>query len=189
MTPKEYLAWYVEATKSLPMIHSISPEYSSPSEYYLKNGSEFESQSLTSDEKEYLKLLPIAECLKKMCYQNAQRLLLFFPPRGDKKKMQLQYIEGYATNGILPVQHAWLSLNGKVVDPTFGPLDSLFRRKHRILGEFPPNFKYFGVVVSESHIREFIFNHQIWSSIVDDFMCNYPLLTKKSCQKRSEQRK
>ena len=147
--------------------------YVSISDYVLKNGHLFESAPLTPGEKSYVRLLGMEKCKLKACYRNAQRTFLFHP---GVHGMVLKYIEGYATIGFLPVQHAWLSLNGKVVDLTWGPMDKRGHRKGRVLGVIPPGFEYYGLAIERREVSDFVLAHETWGPIIDDYECGFPML-------------
>jgi hypothetical protein len=71
----------------------------------------------------------------KQCYKNAQRLMI-----ADSER-RLRYCEGYL-DGSVP--HAWVTINGKVVDLTGEALDRHLRRIRRAQdGEH----SYFGSVI------------------------------------------
>lgn len=53
----------------------------------------------------------------KHCYQNCLRLLF------EDDENLLRYCEGYADIGVGPFQHAWLTINRRVVDPTLDAAD------------------------------------------------------------------
>lgn len=94
---------------------------------------------LTDRERRYIDHL-IATCgvrsfRIKQCYKNAQRLMTF-----DTEK-RLRYCEGYL-DGSVP--HAWVTINGKVVDVTGEALDRYLRRIHRVSDG---KRSYFGTVI------------------------------------------
>jgi hypothetical protein len=84
----------------------------------------------------------------KECFYNAQALAM------SDETETIRYHEGFALGHFFPVHHAWVTINGKVVDLTWrnvrladdadayealaDPLD------HRILGRAPEAFVYFG---------------------------------------------
>jgi len=182
MTVTEYLEAEVTLLKAFKGLKDING-YVSISDFILRNGTQFLSASLNEEEEEYVRSLGFKGSRIKECYKNTQHALLFHLPCLG---MTLEYVEGYACASILPVMHSWLSLNGKVIDPTWGPRSKSNRRLGRILGTFPPDYDYYGVVIEEKKVSAFINNHHVWSSIIDDYHCHYPLLTGKECKQNGD---
>jgi hypothetical protein len=92
---------------------------------------------LTDDEHRYIEELMAAlggrRCFRvKQCYRNAQRLII----HDDKKR--LRYWEGLYSDG---VPHAWVTINGKVVDVTQDAVNRKLKTLHETGDE------YFGVVI------------------------------------------
>jgi len=97
---------------------------------------------------------------EKHCYQNCFRLLFLDDDR------RLRYWEGYADVGCPPFQHAWLTINRKVVDPT---LDAVDRD-----GTPSPYRAYFGVEIPRKLVVKlleercgvpFITQQRMWDSL------------------------
>ncbi len=137
--------------------------YFGPHDYLARHGKVFESQPLTAAETAYLKnalakhrgeRFPLGNC-----FENALRL--------SRRTPGLNYVVGVATvsRGVL-APHAWVSLNGKVIDltclKTWNPyrshlLDRTDRRSGRdttrdsrvsrrlgVFGEIPPGWLFVG---------------------------------------------
>jgi len=154
----------------------------------LDRGRPFESLPLTDAEvtwlfkliDEYRSKFPI-----KHCYSNSQGLLLFNTGLNEQADdHELRYVEGYAV-GVIPIPHAWLSLNGKVVDLTMRLKKPWTRRskvkkgrlKDRVLGEFPTlEREYYGIELPTRLIHERIARTQEYGSLIDDWMSGFPLL-------------
>lgn len=123
-------------------------------EYVLAHGTPFRSQELTDDE---WKVVDHAagrrHFLPKHCYLNVDRLVRM--DAGD----DLQYCEGYwydiRTRDPLKApgyaHHAWVTLNGKVIDPTLrhnrDTGHGKTRWRDRPVGIIPKEEAYFGVEV------------------------------------------
>ena len=91
-------------------------EHISVAGYVLREGRPFGSSPLTQEEKEYIDICNWREHRKRDCYYNAQMTAMSMPPRAG---IRLLYAEGFVNTGNgVPIHHAWLSLNGKVVDTT-----------------------------------------------------------------------
>ncbi len=133
--------------------------YFGPHDYLARHGKVFESQSLTDAETAYLKnalakhrgeRFPLGNC-----FENALRL--------SRRTPGLNYVVGVATLSGVLAPHAWVSLNGKVVDltclKTWNPDRSPYldrtvplsrrggcrvARRLGIFGEFPPGWLFVG---------------------------------------------
>lgn len=109
-------------------------KYTHPDQFFKEHGNFFQSAPLTPEEEEEVRraIANPKDFKMKECFYNAQVIA----QRGP-----LQYVEGYCFPGLLPVQHAWNAINGKVVDVTL---------KHQnggsvIAGLIPDGWEYFGV--------------------------------------------
>lgn len=107
------------------------------------------------------------------CYRNAQELVL------RDATGTLQYAEGYALGrAIIPVLHGWVTVNGKVVDPTWLPVQ---------VGRVAvpsTSWHYFGAPFSRADIREIADlepprrrgrKGQLWS-LLDYWEAEWPIL-------------
>ena len=59
---------------------------------------------------------------QKMCYRNAAELVRLVAGLGAFKLMMapVRYVEGYAySSGLLPIEHAFVKIGDKYIDPTF----------------------------------------------------------------------
>ena len=162
-------------------------------QYVLNNGSEHtKSEPLTEDEREYIELIRIGlELQPKQCFHNAQMLVF------NDMDNRLTYHEGYVqANAPFPVLHAWVTLNGKMVDLTLDtntytaeqlqafmaegePLGRAEDLSDRVLGVVPDGWDYFGVPFSDSvSIRSRILRRGETFSLIDDWKESFPLLEK-----------
>jgi len=96
----------------------------------------------------------------KHCYQNCVQLLF------ADEKSSLNYCEGYANVGAGPFQHAWLTINEKVVDPTVDAADRS--------GMSIPYRAYFGIQIPRKQLLKllkdgsygpFITHHSLWQEL------------------------
>ena len=166
---KKYLEENLEMVNG---INSNIPEgfyYSSQYDFILKHGKFYEPQELKSHEaliiKKALKRIGfIPE--KKKCFYNAQMLAL------TDNSGQIKYCEGYALS-IIPLNHAWIEINGKVVDVTWEKDGG-----GHILGTFPDTKSYFGFNMSNSDIRKKQLKTGIACSFLDDYNDDFKLLRK-----------
>ena len=88
--------------------------------------------------------------------------------------IRLRYAEGFVSlGGKYAVNHAWLSLNGKVVDTTLrvNPDDDA----ERVMGGIPEGWEYWGV---EMDPRECLHSleHGSMGPILDDWQCGWPMI-------------
>ena len=153
--------------------------------YVLRHGRTFKSQPLTVEEREYIDLCGWPEHQMRQCWQNAQTAALTMPP-GDG--MTLLYVEGFVGTGLgIGINHAWLSLNGKVVDTTIR-IDHRKRgtAKNRPLGEFPEGWEYYGVELDPSECMHSQEHRDGMGPLIDDWLCGWPLLARDQAGRRLE---
>jgi len=144
--------------------------YSCVQDYIQQNGRLFESSELTSEESSKVRSLDLRRFKVKQCYYNSQSLTLF-----DKG---FKYCEGLAVskNSILPVDHAWVTLNGKVVDLTWKRNSDNYQRKNRVMGVIPEGFEYYGIEFDREQVSMNVTYHKVWQPLIDDYGCHWPLL-------------
>ena len=140
-----------------------------PTSYIYKNGRYFESQKLTDVEQKYVKQISRGNYPIKQCYRNSQIVALTTRPTD----ITLQYVEGFVDAGLgLPISHAWLSVNGKVVDLTLRIKNESYKRVH---GVIPDNYEYYGVEMNTDECKHCI-KHGQHISLIDDWECGWPKL-------------
>ena len=105
--------------------------------------------------KPYKELMPrpkwVRKGIIKQCYHNCLKALIKHP---DK----LIYCEGFAL-GIIPVMHAWLLYEGKVIDPTW-----------------ENGQEYFGIAFKTAYVFR-IAKETGYSGVIDNWHQRFPLLT------------
>jgi len=100
---KKYLEAVVEAFEKFKMPKPPEFRYRSIEDFVLKCGRDMGARSPLS--------CGIPRGTPKQCFCNAYRHVI---------AGKLEYCEGFATSGIMPVLHAWLiDLDGNVIDPTW----------------------------------------------------------------------
>jgi len=120
----------------------------------------------------------------KECFYNCQRLAV-------SAEGALRYWEGYAWGGaVIPVHHAWVTINGKVIDLTWR---QTVRAAGRVPGEFaydvlgsfldrfalglmPEDAVFLGVEIDTSNATLRMCKYEAWVSYLDDWESNFPLL-------------
>ena len=157
---------YLELTTSAQGLAKLP--HLTPGEYVLANGHPFTPQPLTPAETTYLSAVDWQIYLPMQCFRNAQHLLASLQPN---EKMTLSYNEGYFTTGApYAVNHAWISLNGKVIDPTARKDPG----QEPVRGEFPAEWEYLGVELDPSR-----WPHNVGHGpgpVLDDWECGWPML-------------
>lgn len=128
---KQYLEFTADVHDRMLKEHGLI----SPDRFILDNGKAYPITDETFDG-------PRGQA--KACYMNAGRMAL-----SDEGAT---YVEGYVDVGI-PIKHAWLVVNGKVVDPTLKP-DGHVRG-------------YFGVPFTTGYLRESIMDRKVWGLFQD----------------------
>ena len=152
-------------------------------DFALDQGTFVESAELTPDELDYIDCLTdLSGCDFRMkeCFLNAQMLLV-----ADFEEMDaiLTYHEGIAVGlGVIPCLHAWVTINGKIVDLTWRTAgwednDTLGKMVQRILGVIPDGWHYLGVEVADPvDVIERLWETEWAVSWIDDHHQKHPLL-------------
>ena len=91
----------------------------------------------------------------KQCYWNAQRLIW-----SDTEK-RLRYCE----SGFDPIPHAWVTINGKVVDVTAEAV----ARSDKRMGLEPTGrwLQYFGVMIDRRTAKANLLRKRLWAEVLD----------------------
>ena len=141
-------------------------------EYVLRNGHLFASGEISPEDMTALDMTGWPDHQPRECYRNAQMTAMTLQVTlGDRVK----YVEGYMlANTVLPIAHAWVSIDGKVVDTTIRHPD---REGDRIFGEIPRGREYYGVEMDPRPVTEHVVWHRTHISILDDWQCKWPKLS------------
>lgn len=115
----------------------------------------------------------LEEFVQRQCYYNAQSLVL------ADTSQHLRYFEGYAQgNAYIPVLHAWVVLNGKVIDVTWRTevetLDEFYA--DRLLGEIPKGWNYVGIEFTREELQDLWKRTKQSRSMIDNWWEGYPAL-------------
>jgi len=164
------LEWRVKfQEESRISLKKLDYRYHSIEDYILKNGKQFESIPLSNAERKavdtilsYLKKTKRAP-RKGECFLNSFRLLA--NRHRAPGPFQWKYVEGYEWTVAIPIYHAWVSLNGKVVDSTLG-----------YYGEFPEEEEYFGVEFPPETYTFYVARHWETRALIDNYWERWPLL-------------
>ena len=139
--------------------------------HVLRHGRSFVSQNLTTEEQEYIDRCGWREHEIRQCYHNAQMTALTMP---GQKGMNLLYAEGFVGLGMeYGVAHAWLSLNGKVVDTTLRTQKG--NDQTRVMGVIPEGWEYLGVEL-DPHECMHSMEHGRMGPLLDDWQCGWRLV-------------
>lgn len=90
----------------------------------------------------------------KQCFSNCYKEV-------RRNRDKLIYCEGYAYSGIIPVHHAWLIYENKVIDPTWC--------------DFNDNKEYYGIKFSFDYMEKIAIETGYYG-VIDNFVQNFPLL-------------
>ena len=161
---------------------SLNLEDKSVHGYVLRRGRLFTSQTLTPEEQEYIDRCGWRSHQTKQCYYNAQLTALTMP---EQEGMTLLYAEGFlGRRGILyGIHHAWLSLNGKVVDTTVRISLEPGEDDRRPMGVIPQDLEYYGVELNPSECLHSI-EHRAAEPLIDDWKCDWPLIARENQQQK-----
>ena len=141
-----------------------------PETHVLAHGRRFKSQDMSPAERAVLGRLTRRDCRPKQCYANAQRIALRLLGR-TPPDIKVAYCEGYVCwKTSIAIPHAWLSVNGKLADPTLR-----WDNGKPVLGRIPDRADYLGVELAEADLLH-ISSHSIHIALLDDWQCGWPLL-------------
>ena len=142
--------------------------YGGPEDFILQHGKHYQSNPMTKEEIAFMEEVAWKTCGYKMkqCFYNAQSLAMTSP--------KIKYVEGYLYSGIIPVEHAWNTLNNKVIDFTMSHANN----DKPILGDIPEGWDYFGVQLSSGPIAEYWSKYKMSEPFITNWREEYPLLRK-----------
>lgn len=139
-------------------------------QYVSRHGTAFASTPLTPEEAKYARLIDLRRCPPRQCYRNAQVNALNLPQADG---IILRYAEGFFSMGWgLGIEHAWLTINGKILDPTIRDPQG-----RPVSGLIPDSHEYVGVELHPALCLH-ILKHGRHISLLDDYECHRPLLQK-----------
>ena len=177
--------------------------YASVADYVRDRGHDFLSREpLTEEQYEYLVGLAsqVGAVFRhehfwpKECFTNATLLVMADGVCrglvGGGRPRRLTYCEGYCYSGLMPVHHAWVLLDGKLVDVTRSlrpeaPQEFIDGRapqedlRDRILGAVPDGWGYLGLEFSYEEVEAAVLETGEAGSLIDDWERGYPLFKQK----------
>jgi hypothetical protein len=134
-------------------------------DYLIEHQNSGKLEPLNKEEREFLKeslrgWRPKAQC----CFQNAQTLATRYHTG------RIKYHEGVIITGDLPVplDHAWNSINGKLVDVTLAANNRKFKREAKKAGEEyePRVYSYCGVIFSNTDIHKAQLKSGVYANVL-----------------------
>jgi hypothetical protein len=146
-------------------------------DFYLKNGSLCSHEPLTPDEKTIIRTCMFLKKFKtKECFMNAANITCM------SKGRPFTYCEGYAVGTLIPVQHAWVCLNGKALDVTW-PIDFKKIRPPKNMDELMAriehnlaNGSYYGVLVPRVILAKHMVDGETYAPIIESPHDHFKLL-------------
>ncbi len=144
-----------------------------------------ESAALTEEQYDYLIRVATATTLpfeSKQCFHNAMMLTVL----DSQMEGRIEYVEGYCFSGMIPVHHAWIELDGKLVDLTrslrpeavqefFDGIAPQADLRDRVLGVIPEGWEYLGVKVESDEIATYVWEHEETNSIITNHHDGLPM--------------
>jgi len=145
--------------------------------YVLRKGTEEANQEdFTAKEKAQIKELFYGlDCEMKQCYYTNQLALT----RHAYRDHGFQYTEGFVAAAIIPVMHAYLTLNGKVVDVTLRNHDDYNEDMMTRVVENRKRYAYLGVAFKNSVVVKKLIDIGESFSVIDNWKDRHPVLTGK----------
>lgn len=155
-------------------------------QYVLDEGVQMiSSETLTEEQYAYLRMITgMIECLPKQCFHNAQMMTL---ADSYHETQRVKYHEGYVFTGIMPILHAWITLDDKIVDVTLSTDPESTQRFYagdspqedlldRVLGEIPDKWEYLGVPMESGYVVSVLLENMESRSLIDNWQDDWPLL-------------
>ena len=179
-TARDFLELIARATDQHEGFLGVSKNCKTVEQYVLEVGNDFHSCELTKNELQLLDRIDWKYDKKKECYRNAQMMAAKIEILKKESPsrvpgighMNIQYTEGFVCPGIsIGLAHAWITINGKIIDSTLRWENS----DERIFGLIPDDYSYYGVGMP-LNICNHIFKHMAHISIIDDYECHWPLI-------------
>ena len=140
------------------------------------------SAPLTEEQYEYLmRCVASRPMVPKQCFHNSQMLLT------NDRECRLQYKEGFAYTGVIPVHHAWVELDGKLVDVTrstrkeavqefLDGVEPQYDLRDRVLGVVPSGWVYLGCSFDTDTLIDRIVERGETRCVLDNWQDRFPEL-------------
>lgn len=154
-------------------IVSADYEYDCFEDFVLDRGRDYHSHVMDAETMAVIDSVPAGPYPQRECYANAQRFVLM------AEDDRFVYVEGFVSGAVIPVLHGWVEVDGEVVfDPTLRLCSGPYNGRDVVYGSWPENEReYMGVRFPDRDaIRRRVLRLQEYSSIIDDWRGNWPLL-------------
>ncbi len=146
------------------------------------HGDPFPTDPLTDDERAVLlklfKHLPFVSIIKQ-CFRNSTLLA----QHARMLEVPLHYAEGKCAS-LIPIDHAWCSLNGKPIDITLRELnEGNIRKPEKLLARVERNLAenaYWGYEVPYRERNRHLIRNRRYCPVMDDPAGGYPLMKSKT---------
>lgn len=142
---KDYLTNFRKLTSS--------PHHTEFFSFILENSTFFEKATPTRKIEAIKKYRRIIKPKTKECFRNSQLYSLYCE--------DFQYFEGFAYRDILPFEHAWLVINGEVIDVTLEMVDRKYKSKEKT--------SYFGLHIPTEFVCRRIYETQLHDSLLRSY--------------------
>ena len=139
-------------------------------DFLLQHGRKYASAQLSQEELALLRKVVRKDSrfVAKQCFYNAQTIAL--ASHGG-----IDYVEGVAYCKLIPMDHAWNAINGKVVDLTWrGRNDEM-----PIMGIIPTGWEYWGVALPHDSVRRYWNRFGESNAMLQNHRERHPLFRKK----------
>lgn len=161
-------------------------EYACPEDFVLDRGKVPKSEPLTEEQFDYLRRIARMTGLlfkPKQCFHNSMLLTM----EDSVWSKRIEYVEGFAFTGSIPVHHAWVKLDGKLVDLTrslrpeaaeefLKDIKPQADLKDRVLGEIPDGWEYLGVQFDRKEVWDYVTHYGETNSLIDNWNLDYRCL-------------
>jgi len=166
-----YLKFMVSAKEGMNGLDRTKFKYLGMEDYLLQHGKQFQSIPLTGEELDMVQVASLSHrCEQGQCFYNAQFISYVNPG--------FTYCEGVAVS-VIPTHHAWLTLNGKVVDLTWrlhGDKAPRVILPEYNLGTFESPYQYFGVEIPGGDWLKWWSSHKnVAVPVLDDWKNDWSL--------------
>ena len=176
---------WLETMRNMRKTDSLPPEfvYAGLEDLLLQHGRKYESQPLTAEEMTILKntIKNAWKYVSRQCYYNSQVI-------ATSSKGLIKYVEGVAFCKLIPMNHAWNTINGKVLDFTWKSLNN----SEPVLGILPDGWEYYGLEfpISKQEMRDYIKKHKEVKTFLDDWKGGHQILKRpfQAISENSEQK-
>ena len=187
MSMRDYLEQRVGMEIRIAKSNGFDANYAGLCDFILDRGHPRpDSSPLTDEQFEYLTKVAKATTLPfepKQCFHNAMMLTIC----DSRLEGRIEYVEGFAVTGVIPVHHAWVELDGKLVDLTRSLRPEAAKDfidgkppqadlRDRLLGVIPEGWEYLGVTFDSDEVQNYVWEHEETNSLITNYHDGFPKL-------------